>query len=374
MGRGRTEFQGDDYEQDDDLYNEYDDAYEDRRRRPVRASRSPRRRRRRRRSIWPLLLGGCALGVLCTVFAAAAIVFVTYRAAQGGGAPGIVNLTGQSTTQPFTQDTTQQVSLSGLTQVQVCDKIGNVSLKVDPGVSTATVTTEKIVHMTSKTAANQEFGRIAVEVQPPGTITKTLTCTQQQAAATTSTTSTLTINTSIPDSSGLMPGTGDAVNIAITLPPGVFANAASPLHLDIEAPLGNVTVDGVTGVLTIKGSSGNVSLTNAILIDGSHIETGQGNITFSGRLAIPSDTTTQANYNFSSEQGTLDVTLPSTTNVILSANTNAGTVHSDFPINVSSSGNGPANYHGPLNSSAPIQSTSLLTLDVGIGNVNIHRA
>ena len=312
------------------------------------------------------------------------VVFFTFRTAQTGGIPIIGSGGLGGSTQLFTSDTTQAITLTSLTQMQICDKIGNVSIRVDPTANTASIKTTKIVHMSSKASANQEFGRINVSVQQPDAGAQSLGCASSSAPAATATTPSATpvpsnatggallVNTTIPDSDGLLHGTGDAVDITVTLTTKLFASASAPLQLNVQAALGNVSVDGVSGILNIIGSSGNVSVTRATLISGSSIGTGQGNVTFNGIVAAPNDPTTQASFVIRSEQGKVDVTLPTSTNLVLSANTNVGTIQSDFPITATTS-SGSASYRGPLNASAPTQSSAVLTVDVSTGNIAIHK-
>lgn len=361
-------------------YYDYDyDPYSSRRRYPPRPR--PRYRRRRRR-VLPTLLGGCLLGILVTVVGAAIVVFLAFRASQGQG----IGIGPVGTVQTFTHEDTTQVALSALSQLQICDKIGNISIQVDPNITTATIKSKKIVHKNTQKDADQAFSRIAVEVQPPSTINHPLTCTRPGGTPTpspatpvtgnggTSTTNTLTVNVTIPDSDSLLRTTGDAVDLTLTLPQQALPlDNTSPLLLDIEAPVGNITVDGVSGSLQITGGTGNVKVSHAVLAPGSHIGTAQGNVTFNGWLLPPNAPDTNASYVIQSEKGNIDVTVPDNTNVILDANTNVGAIHSEFPIEVNNNG-GPVNYHGPLNSKAASQATAKLTLDVSTGNVNIHKA
>ena len=358
---------------------DYDDDYEEyRRRRP--------RPRRRRRSAWPVLLTGCGIGILATVLAAAIVVFLAYRASQGGS----VNI-GPIGASPrtFTREDTAQIPLTSISQMLICDKIGNISINVNPSATTATVKTTKIVHKTSQADANQEFSRIAVEMQPPGTLTNPQACVRSQTASTpgaltatpsvpSSTTtsnadSSLVVNVDIPDSSGLLHATSDSVDVTVTLPQKLLTGDIPSMLFAVNAPVGNITIDGLSGLLDIKGNTGNIKITHAILADGSHIETGQGSVTFNGWLLTATDTTIPGRYVFQSEQGNIDVTLPATTNVMLDANTNVGAIHSEFSIPVNNNG-GPVNYSGPLNSSASTPSSTKLILDVSTGNVNIHKA
>lgn len=339
-------------------------------------------RPQRRRSVWPVLLGGCALGIFVAVVGAAAIVFFTVRTAQTGSVP-IIGGGLSGSTQTFTSASTQTLTLSSLTQLQVCNKVGDVSIAVDPTADSASITTTKVVHQSSKANANTEFGRINVSVLQPATTLASLACASSTSSPTsttptatgstpTATGSTLLVNTAIPDSEGLIHGSGDAVNIKITLTQKLFASASSPLQLNIQAALGNITVDAVSGIFHIIGNIGNVSVTKATLISGSSIGTDQGNVTFNGIIAAPSDATTQASFVLNCGKGTIDATLSGSPNVILSTYTNGGTIHSDFPINVTSS-NGSANYRGPLNAAATTQSSAVLTIDVSAGDIYIRK-
>ncbi|HLZ55351.1 MAG TPA: hypothetical protein VKR06_00275 [Ktedonosporobacter sp.] len=357
-------------------YDEYDEyEYQGRpRRRPPQRPRPARRRR-----AWPILLAGCALGVFCTVVAAAIIVFLALRTSQGSTLKSLPGIPGMQT---FTQDAAQTVPLSTITQMQVCDKIGNVNIAVDPTMSSttgATVTTRKIVQATTKADADQQFQRIGVEIQPPGTITNASGCPRPATNSTADTAVTptpsaatnptaLTVNVTIPD------GSSNSVDISIVIPPGVLPQNGPTMLLDVEAPVGKVTVNGLGGVLNIRGSTGDVVVTNAILADGSHIETGQGNVTFNGKLIFPqvTDPKNPPRFVILSERGNIDVTLPVTTPVTLDANTNIGSINSEFTINVQNN-KGSASYHGPLNSSSG-DSPATLVLDVSTGSVNIHKA
>ncbi len=322
-----------------------------------------------------------------TVIGAAIVVFAAFRASQGQGDISIGPVGGGL--QTFTHEETTQVILpSALSQIQVCDKIGNISIQVDPNATNATVKSKKIVHKNTQSDANQAFGKIAVEVQPPATITNPLTCTRPQGTPTPPSTpttptatsvdntgaNTLTVNVTIPDSDGLLRTTSDAVDLSITLPQKALPqdNIAS-LLLDIEAPVGAITVDGVSGSLQVSGGTGNVKISHAVLAPGSRIGTAQGNVTFNGWLLPANPPDPNARYVLQSEKGNIDVTLPDNTNVTLDANTNVGAIHSEFPIDVNNDG-GPVNYHGPLNSQAPSQAAAKLILDVSTGNVNIHKS
>lgn len=336
----------------------------------------------------PSLLGGCVIGIVVVVLAVVVGLFWLLRSSQGGKVPIIG---GGSPAQVFQRSDTQTISISALSQLQICDTIGNVSVAIDPNASSTKLTATKIVHATSQSNANQEFGRIGVAVQQPASLPATPTCAATTATPTSgtpgantptttagSTNGILTVQATIPNTGSLLPSTSDAVNIQLVLSSQAFAGAASAPQLYIEASIGDINVNGNSSnglgiFLNIHGSNGNVSVSNSKLISGSRIGTGQGSVTFNGSLASPQDTTTNASFIFQDEKGQIDVTLPTTTNVVLSANTNVGTIRSDFPITPTTDGNS-SSFRGHLNPSAAIQSIAVLTLNVSTGNITIHKA
>ncbi len=145
MDRGRSRSQGEQRQpREREPYDEDEQEHEiPLRRRSAQAPMRPRHPQvrqhpRRKRGVWPILLAGCGLGIFTTVLAAGIVVFLAFRAGQGGGMGG---LPGLGNTQTFTQDNTQTIPLSTISQIQVCDKIGNVTIKVDPQATTPIVTT-----------------------------------------------------------------------------------------------------------------------------------------------------------------------------------------------------------------------------------------
>ena len=328
-------------------------------------------RPRKRRSVWPLLLMGCAGGIVILVAAAAITVFLTVRSATGGG---IIPGAGNPTT--YTQQSQPQpIQISTITQMQVHNQIGNITITVDPSATTPTIATLKKVKAASSDEANKEFGNILVQVQPVG--------------------STLSVTATVPDTGSIFGSHNDSVDLTITLPPQSVnptttsigasptptlstestASATTPLTLNADLSIGDIRVDGLSGVLQLKDDIGNITVDHATLSDGSHLQTGTGNVTFNGNVdATPEANNSTPRYKLQSETGNIDVTLPGDTNIILDANTNAGTITSDFPISVQTPGNSPS-YYGPLNSNSTSGSTQpVLTLNVGTGNVNLHRA
>ncbi|MEO8956921.1 MAG: hypothetical protein ABI396_17285, partial [Ktedonobacteraceae bacterium] len=282
----------DDDEQQDVYDDEYDDdeqdAYDEppRRRRPPAAP--PRRRRRKQRKVWPWLLAGCAGGIIILVLAAAIVVFVALRTATNGGNLGSIGGIANPTT--YTQNSTQPLQLTNITQMNIHDPIGNITITVDPGATQATVAIVKKVKASSSDDANKEFGNVAVQVQPSGTAPNMLA-----------------VSATVPDAGGILGTHNDSVDLTITLPPNTIAQASSastPLTLAADTSIGNITVNGLNGILGIKNNIGNITVNNATLFDGSHLETGTGNVQFSGSLNLtPSNGNTIPRYKLQCESG-----------------------------------------------------------------------
>jgi hypothetical protein len=345
-------------------------------RQPSSAPRRPRQvqrvKPRRKRRAWGTFVLGCFIGIFLVVGAIAILVLLGITSLQTGG--NLTNLPAALMTRTYTQSASQQISLSQLSQLTICDQVGNISVKVDPAASQATVATQKTVQSTSQANANKLFQQETVETQPPTTITQPLTCTQKPSTnTTTSSSSALTINVTIPQPAS------SKVDLTVTIPASAIQSNSPSLQLNIGAQQGNVEVNGLSGVLKVSNTSGNIDVQHAILAYGSQLQTNEGNVSFNGFLFMPaSDTQANARFLMNSETGDIHVTLPATTNLTLDANTNIGTINSNFPISVNNSGGtnkGPANYHGPLdNNSTTNLSPATLVLDVSTGNVYITKA
>ncbi len=332
----------------------------------------PRRRRRYRdeeeedeprrgRGSWSCLLLGCVGGVLIVVLLVIAGAFVV---AGNGSLPVSLPVPGGSSgtggnAAVHMQQSQQAVQLSSIAQMQVQNQVGDISISVDPSVTTPTVTTVKKVQASSDADAQKEFGRISVEVQGD------------------SSTNTLTVSVTLPATSGtILSKNADAVDVAIALPPGVVStgvltHARTQLTLDATTSAGNVVINGLNGVLVVKDSFGNVTVHQATLADGSHLETGTGDVVFDGALDVTGTANAQPMFKMQAEKGNVEVSLPATTNVILDANVNVGSIRSEFPITVTTSAGSPS-YYGPLTNGAT-PPTAVLVLDVSSGDIDLHR-
>lgn len=326
-------------------------------RRPRSTASSQRERRPRRpRRVWPWLLFGCLGGILLVIIGVGIAAYLAVRSANGGGV-GIGGI-GTGNTSTYTQHNSQSVTLSGITQLQIHNQIGDVTITVDPNATTPTVSTTKTVKASSQSDANSQFNSIVVQVQPAGT------------AATT-----LAVNARVSNNSSIFSSHNNAVDIVITLPSSVNTSG-TPVILNGGSPasnitsVGNVTITGLNGNLNVKNDIGNITVQNAMLSPGSTLETGTGNVTFNGTVDTTSGSSSnQSIYAIQSEAGNLDVTLPANINVTLDVYTNAGTITSDFNLSQIKQRDG--SYSGPIIYGT--QPNALLKLHVSSGNVVLHK-
>jgi hypothetical protein len=316
----------------------------------------------RQKRTWPALLGGCVIGILITLLAIGAFLFYTIHSLSGSST--LPNLPGIPTTHAFSQKTTRSFSsqqITQITQIVVCDPAGNVTLTVSPTQTNATVQTTETVHEANQSNANKKFQQFAVEIQPPDTIKHTLSC-PSSSNTTTSDAHSLVINTTLPGNDT----TNNSADLTITLPSQTIANNNGPsTQVTVNAARGNIFLSGLSGSFNLQSNTGNITVKQAILTDGSQLATSQGTILFTGFLSnTSSNNNASARYTMQSEHA-IDVTL-------LDANTNAGAINSDFPFSVQKNGSS-ASYNGPLNPSIGSTPTATLILDVSIGNVTIHK-
>jgi hypothetical protein len=266
----------------------------------------------------------------------------------------------------YSKQITQQTLpiTTAVTQLQIHNLVGNISIKVDPAATQATLSGVMKVQAGSSSDANKEFGRIKVDV--PSSSDK----------------STVIVNASVPDASS------DSVDLTIVLPQSV--NPSPPFQLAISADIaasGNIAVQNFNGLLTLTNNTGNISVNGGLQSEGSCIQTHVGTVTFAGNLVtgqaadtglIPCTTNTTQNshpwFSFKSGIGSVNVTLSAvTSNLTLDASTNNGKINGgEFGLNVQQNSDGSASFYGPLvQGTTP---TAVLALTVSTGDITLHKA
>ena len=171
-----------------------------------------------------------------------------------------------------------------------------------------------------------------------------------------------------------MQANSDAVNVAITLPPSVLPPDGPTMNLDVEAPVGNIAISGISGLMNVAGDKGNIQVSNGVLTGGSRLVTNLGNVVFNGTLGSPAVANAQNDfYHISSSKGNIDVTLPASTNVNLDTYTNQGKISSDFTIPLQKSDAG-MTYQGLLNTASSPAPSVTLVIHMNLGNIALHKS
>jgi hypothetical protein len=344
----------------------------------------------RKRKVWPIFLIGCVAGAVSLVLAATIIVLMAIHSLRsdlnlpsGKDVPGKPEI--------------QTIPLSTLSQLLVCDAAGDIALGVDPNpnATSASVKTTKIaLNTTDQNDANQKVGQVVVSVegQSSSPAQQPLTC--QKASTNTAPTSNpttapsadntvLSVNVSFPPDQA---GKTVKVDVAILLPQSIVqaqasTNAFPSTLVSIRDDMGKINIDGgnIKGIMQIHESSGDITVRNWILVDGSRLEAG-GKLTFDGLIwqaAAPSNVNKRATMFFSGAS-LIDLTLPEAAPVIIDAtvNTRVGKIDSENSIQVVDEGNGSHTYYGPFNPKMPPADGTTapkLTLQATNGNISMHK-
>ena len=156
----------------------------------------------RPRRIWSTLLIGCIGGVVTVLLILGIIALVLFRTFP----TGLGGIIGSKTS--YTKQLQQTLPISGTTrQLQVHNRVGNLSIMVDSTATRATLSMVEKVQASSSSDANKEFGRISVSAKAG------------------SDPSILIVNAMVPDTSGgLLAGASDSVDMTIVLPLSVVNN------------------------------------------------------------------------------------------------------------------------------------------------------
>jgi hypothetical protein len=97
----------------------------------------------------------------------------------------------------------------------------------------------------------------------------------------------------------------------------------SKSDLQLQNGTGEITVTGIEGKMLLTDGTGSIHASQASLTSNSQLQTGTGSISFSGSIG-------SGNYQFQSSTGDVSVSLPSNASFHVNANTNVGSISSDF--------------------------------------------
>jgi len=138
--------------------------------------------------------------------------------------------------------------------------------------------------------------------------------------------------------------------------------------LQLQTDSGDININGVEGQMTLKTNSGSINTSNDVLSGSSTMSTRSGHISFDGTMG------TGGSYQFQSNSGTVDLTVPSTPAFHVDATTDTGSITSDFPsvsIQKNSSGSG-SKASGDVGGNSQGQAAKV-TITTGSGDINLHQ-
>lgn len=134
-------------------------------------------------------------------------------------------------------------------------------------------------------------------------------------------------------------------------------------NLNLKSDTGSIDVTGVTGQMSLQSNTGSITAEQDNLTTSSQLTTDTGSVTFNGTLAQNSS------YVFSTNTGSVHVTLPADSTFHVDAKTDTGSFHSDFPgLNPDKSGVG-NEVHGDVGNSP----NTNLTLTTNTGSIDLNQ-
>lgn len=146
------------------------------------------------------------------------------------------------------------------------------------------------------------------------------------------------------------------VNLDITVP--------NAIDLNLTSNTGSIDVNGVTGQMSLQSNTGSITAEQDNLTGSSTLKTDTGSVKFNGTIAQNS------NYVFSTNTGSVNVTLPSDSTFHVDAKTDTGSFNSDFPVsNTDKQGLG-SEVHGDVGNSP----TTTITLDTDTGSIHLNQS
>ncbi len=129
---------------------------------------------------------------------------------------------------------------------------------------------------------------------------------------------------------------GNTIKVTATRTGASTSNAESvdltltlPALCDIQASTGagNITANGLSGLMKLQTNAGDLSFQGGTIKGASSLQSHAGTITFDGSLAPAGD------YEFTTNAGSINLTLPADSAFTLNASTNAGGINNAFSSN-----------------------------------------
>jgi hypothetical protein len=123
---------------------------------------------------------------------------------------------------------------------------------------------------------------------------------------------------------------GDSLQIGVDKSPwsqtDLEVTVSDEADLVIQTNSGDINVTGVNGQVNLTSDSGTITLSQVSLARNSSVSTNSGDIRFDGGID-PNG----GSYQFHSESGSVDVTLPPDTSFHADVTTKSGSINSDLP-------------------------------------------
>jgi len=165
-----------------------------------------------------------------------------------------------------------------------------------------------------------------------------------------------TINATVQNqSNNFMSFGSNNVDLNVTVP----ANA----NLQIHTETGTIDVSGVSGTMSLSTATGSITANQDALSGQSTLQSNTGSITFDGSIAPG------GNYQFSTDTGSVDVTLPANSSFHVDATTNTGSIDSDFSgVQVRDHDFSGSDAHGDVGNGAG----TTMTLKTNTGSIDLH--
>ncbi|MFL5655382.1 MAG: DUF4097 family beta strand repeat-containing protein [Ktedonobacteraceae bacterium] len=95
--------------------------------------------------------------------------------------------------------------------------------------------------------------------------------------------------------------------------------------LNVNTNTGSIDVSGINGQMSLTSNTGSINATQDDLTSSSTLKTDTGSVTFDGKIA------STGSYQFLTNTGSVNVTLPGDTSFHVDASTDTGSVNSNFP-------------------------------------------
>ncbi len=240
--------------------------------------------------------------------------------------------------------------------ITIADPLGNINVQVDPNAHEVTIQANRQINGSQHDLNSNNLNDLQVNTVPSNNG------------------DTLTVNVvdnTQPDLSSR------SVDFVVTVP--------SSADLNLTTTSNDITVNGISGHMTLATDSGNINLSQATLTGESSLNTNSGSIearqtTLGGHSIFKSDSgdvtfdgslNSQGLYHFESNSGTVDVTLPNNSSFHTHATTNSGSIDSDFPeVKISSPDNNSTVATGDVGN-AP---SATLDIKTDSGTISIHQA